>query len=159
MRPLRRHVGFREDRLHRAFRHTRFAVDAVHRINIEHHVVLIEAFHRAHGHAVGVFAVVARFANSVRHWLPYPQPELVCQSRWTAHLVGPYTVIPSKTERKCPGVAASLGGALLRTGREEARLGFRAPNAISARNRQAGFAHACLKDYAKTAVTGACSST
>ena len=66
-RPLRRHVGLGEDRLDRAFRHARLAVDAVDRVDVQHHVVLVEALDRADGHAIGVLAVVARFANGVRH--------------------------------------------------------------------------------------------
>ena len=76
MRPLRRHVGFRKDRLHRALRHARLAVDAVLRIDVQHHIVLIEALDRADGHAIGVLAIVTRFANSMRHFLFPPQTEV-----------------------------------------------------------------------------------
>src|SRR5262249_48325107 len=65
--PLRRHVGLGEDRLHGALRHARLAVDAVHRVDVQHHVVHPEALHGADDRAVGVLAVIARLTNSVSH--------------------------------------------------------------------------------------------
>src|SRR5262249_32461076 len=37
LRPLRRHVGFRENGLHGAFRHACFTVDAIDRVDVKHH--------------------------------------------------------------------------------------------------------------------------
>src|SRR5207302_2044042 len=65
--PLRRDVGLGEDRLDGTLRHTRLTVDAVLRIDVQHHVILPEALDRADRHAVSVLAVVARLANSMRH--------------------------------------------------------------------------------------------
>src|ERR1700677_415110 len=70
-RPLCRHVGLGEDRLDRALRHARFTIDAISWIDVQHHVVLVKAFHRTHGHAVGVLAIVTGFANCVRHCSTY----------------------------------------------------------------------------------------
>ena len=58
-RPLRRHGAFHEDGLDRALGNARLAIDAIDRIDIEHHVVLVEAFNRADDAAIGVFAIVA----------------------------------------------------------------------------------------------------
>src|SRR5579871_2627301 len=65
--PLRGDVGLGEDRFHRAFRHARFTVDAVLRIDVKHLVVLVKAFHRADDAAIGVLAIVAGFTNGVSH--------------------------------------------------------------------------------------------
>src|SRR6516162_10117342 len=65
--PLTGDVGLGEDRFHGTFGHTRLAVYAIVRIDIEHHVVLVEALHRTNRHAIGVLAVVARLANCVSH--------------------------------------------------------------------------------------------
>jgi len=43
------------------------AVDAVHGIDVEHHVVLVEALDRTDHAAVGVLAIEARLANGVSH--------------------------------------------------------------------------------------------
>src|SRR5262249_59924368 len=76
VRPLWRHVGFGEDRLDRAFGHARLAIDAIIRVDPKHHVVLVEALHRADRDAVGILAVVTRLANGVSHRLsgPFFQP-------------------------------------------------------------------------------------
>src|SRR5262249_44986031 len=42
VRPLGRDIGLGEDGFHGAFRHAGFTVDAVNRIDVQHHVVLIE---------------------------------------------------------------------------------------------------------------------
>src|SRR5262249_35429663 len=65
VRPLGRHIGFGEDRLDRALGHARLAVDAIIRIDPKHHVVLVEALHRANRDAIGILAVVTWFANCV----------------------------------------------------------------------------------------------
>src|SRR5262245_29777188 len=67
LRPPRRHVGVVEDRLDRAFGYARFAVDAIVGVDIQHHVVLIEAVARANDDAVGVLAILARLANDKCH--------------------------------------------------------------------------------------------
>src|SRR5262249_20061593 len=56
-----------EDRFHRALRDTRFAVDAIDGVNVQHHVVLVETLYRADNGAVGVLAIVARLADGVSH--------------------------------------------------------------------------------------------
>src|SRR5262249_32124808 len=50
-----------------ALRDARLAIDAVHRVDVQHHVVLIKALHRADDTAIGVLAIVTRFADSVSH--------------------------------------------------------------------------------------------
>src|SRR5579875_1079521 len=65
--PLRRNVGLGEDSLDRTFGNTSFTIDAVNGIDVKHLLVLVEAFHRADGHAIRILAVVARLANSVSH--------------------------------------------------------------------------------------------
>src|SRR5262245_20094772 len=102
--PLRGHIRLRENRLDRAFRHACLAVDAVARIDVKHHVVLIEAFHRTYGHAVGVLTIVARFANSVRHWFN--------PTRWempdTTAGASDFICMGRKSGAKCP--VAARGG-------------------------------------------------
>lgn len=65
--PLRRDIGLGEDRFDRAFRYAGFAIDAIAWIDVKKHVILIEALNRTNRHAIGVLAIVARFANSMRH--------------------------------------------------------------------------------------------
>src|SRR4030095_16615423 len=69
-RPLCRRVRLREDRLDRALRDARLAVDAVFRVDVEHHLVLVEALYRADDATVGVLAVVTGRGDDVGHdWL------------------------------------------------------------------------------------------
>src|SRR5207253_1410697 len=65
--PLRWHVGFRVNRLHRALRNTGLTIDTIDRIDVEHHLVLVEALYRTDDDAIGVLAIVARLANGVSH--------------------------------------------------------------------------------------------
>src|SRR5262249_44343138 len=65
--PLFGHVVFVKDRFDWAFRNTGFAVDAFIRMDVQNLLAFVEAFHRAHHHAIGVLAAKARFANNVRH--------------------------------------------------------------------------------------------
>src|SRR5207249_6131845 len=86
VRPLRRHVYFREDRFDRALGHTSLAVDAIIRSDVQHHVVLVEALHRADRDAVGILAIVTWLANSVSHRLcdPFLRPGCPrgCSAAW-----------------------------------------------------------------------------
>src|SRR5262249_59175726 len=65
--PLGRHIGLDEDRFDGALRHARLAIDAIYRVDVQHHVILIKALDRTDDTAVGVLTVIARFANDVRH--------------------------------------------------------------------------------------------
>ena len=56
-----------EDRLDRAFRHAGLAVDAFVGMDVNHLVSLVEAFHGADHHAVGVLAGEAGLGDDVRH--------------------------------------------------------------------------------------------
>src|SRR5262249_17055574 len=47
MPPFLGNIVFMEDRLDRAFRHAGLAVDAILRVDVEHLLALVEAFHRA----------------------------------------------------------------------------------------------------------------
>src|SRR5262245_33934094 len=66
-RPLGRGVRLGVDGLDRALRDARLAVDAVLRVDVEHHLVLVEALYRADDAAVGVLTVVARRGDDVSH--------------------------------------------------------------------------------------------
>jgi len=66
--PLVRNVHIRKDGLDRAFRNTQSAVDALHRIDIEDLVALVEAVDRADFDAIGVLAIDAGLADYVGHW-------------------------------------------------------------------------------------------
>ena len=66
-RPLRGHVGFAEDRLDGALGHARFAVDAVVRVDVQHHFVLVETFDRTDDAAIGVFTIVAVRRHNMSH--------------------------------------------------------------------------------------------
>src|SRR5690349_19247292 len=66
--PLGRDVRFGKDRLDGALRHARLAVDAVDRIDPQHHVVLVEALDGTDDTAVRVLAVVARLAYHMGHF-------------------------------------------------------------------------------------------
>src|SRR5262249_39377904 len=65
--PLVGKVVLVEDRLDRALRDARLAVDALLGVDVEHLRPFIEAIDRADDHAVGVFAVEARLGNDVGH--------------------------------------------------------------------------------------------
>src|SRR5262249_16429535 len=67
LRPRLRHIPFVEDRLDGTFRDARLAIDTLYRIDVEHLLVLIEAFHWAYGYAIGVLAIAARLANDEGH--------------------------------------------------------------------------------------------
>ena len=67
VRPLGGNIGLGEDRFDGTLRHARFTVNAVDRVDIQHHVILPEAFDRADDAAIGVLAIVARLADSVSH--------------------------------------------------------------------------------------------
>src|SRR5579875_1187809 len=67
MGPLGRNIGLREDGLNRTLRDTGFTIDAVYRIDVKHLLVLVEAFHRADSHAVGILTIVTRLTNGVSH--------------------------------------------------------------------------------------------
>jgi hypothetical protein len=65
--PLRGYVIILEDGFDWAFRNAFLAVDARARVNVKHHVILIEAIDRADSDTIGVLAVKTRFANNVCH--------------------------------------------------------------------------------------------
>src|SRR5262245_17053769 len=59
--------GLVKDCLHGALRYAALAINAFHRVDVQHRPVLVEALARADNHAVCVFAVLAGFANDIRH--------------------------------------------------------------------------------------------
>src|SRR5581483_9878350 len=65
--PLSRDIGFGEDGFYRTLGHACLAIDAIHGVDVEHHVVLIEALDRADDDAIGVLAIVTGFATGVSH--------------------------------------------------------------------------------------------
>jgi hypothetical protein len=69
--PLFWQVVFLEDGFDGALWNTRFAVDALLRIDVEHRLTLVEAFHGAHHDAVSVLAVETRFGDDVSHFSPF----------------------------------------------------------------------------------------
>src|SRR6266480_879042 len=75
--PLVRQGVLREDRLHRAFRLTRTAVDALLGVDDEYAFGLVDAVDRADIHAGLVFDVDAGLGDDVGHW---PRPTLLKQS-------------------------------------------------------------------------------
>src|SRR5262249_35803851 len=82
--PLLRHIAFKEDGVHRALRLARVAVDARVRIDVQHHVILVEALHRADDYAVGELAIAARFAHNIGH-----RRYSLCKVSWgTRALIG-----------------------------------------------------------------------
>ena len=66
---IERQVYLLDDRVHRARRDARAAVDAHLRIDIDADIVRVKAVHRARRHAVRVAAVTAIIGNDVRHEL------------------------------------------------------------------------------------------
>ena len=65
--PLRRQVGLREDGFDRALGHAGLAVDAVIRVDVEHLLVHVEAFHRTDDATIGVLTVVTWGGDDVSH--------------------------------------------------------------------------------------------
>src|SRR5262249_19615137 len=72
--PAGRYLLLEEDGLDGAHRYAAAAVDAVLRVDVQHHLVLIEALDRTNGHAVGVLAIVARLGDDVAHTGPFFWP-------------------------------------------------------------------------------------
>ena len=64
--PLRRNGAVVEDRLDRALRDARLAVDAVVRVDVEHLLPFVEAIAGADRDAVGVLATDAGFGDDKR---------------------------------------------------------------------------------------------
>ena len=67
--PLRGYIDIGINRLDRAFRQARFAVDARARIDVEHRLILKEAIARTNCHTVSVFAIATRLRNDKSHSL------------------------------------------------------------------------------------------
>jgi len=73
MRPLGRHFGFFKDRLNRALRHARIAIDASVGIDYQHVVIKVKRFYRARYCTIRITAVDARFRNDVCHSVQPPE--------------------------------------------------------------------------------------
>src|SRR6185295_15129538 len=65
--PVGRSLVFREDRLHRAYRLTSAAVDALIRVDVEHGLALVDAVHGADLDAGLVLHVDAGLSDDIRH--------------------------------------------------------------------------------------------
>jgi hypothetical protein len=68
MRPLARHIAFVEDCYDGTFRDAGFAIDAGIGIDVKLPIVFVKALGGTYDHAVGVFAIVTRFADDIGHW-------------------------------------------------------------------------------------------
>jgi hypothetical protein len=64
---LIRHGDIEENRLDWAFGHASLAIDALFGVDKELHFIVVKALARTNGNAVGVLAVMTRFANYKRH--------------------------------------------------------------------------------------------
>ena len=73
--PFLRDVHIRKNGLDRALRNTKCAVDALFRVDVEDLFALVEAVDRTHLDTVGIFAVVARFADHMSHWAKFSSQE------------------------------------------------------------------------------------
>ena len=67
MLPLHGHIGFEENRVHRAFRYAGIAVDTSLWINYQHFASISKRFDWTDFHTSGVLAVPARFGHNVCH--------------------------------------------------------------------------------------------
>jgi hypothetical protein len=65
--PLFGNVALRKNRLHRAYRHTRCAVDTFVRVNVQPIIDFVETVDGAHLHTIGVLAAYTRFSHNVGH--------------------------------------------------------------------------------------------
>jgi 6-pyruvoyl-tetrahydropterin synthase len=87
LRPLLRQVVERENRRHGAHRDAGAAVDALHRVDVEHlglgevGLVLLrmDAIDRAGVDAGGIFGSNARFSDYVCHWRCFPRYQYIAQ--------------------------------------------------------------------------------
>jgi hypothetical protein len=66
-RPSSGDFRFLKDRLNRALRPARIAVDAVVGIDIELPVILVKTFARANDDTIGVLAIATRLAHDIGH--------------------------------------------------------------------------------------------
>ena len=80
---IKARLGVGLDGVDRAFRLADPAIDALVGMNDEHILALVEAVHRAHFDAIGVFALDANFSDDVSH---LPHTESGCAARQFAHL-------------------------------------------------------------------------
>ena len=60
-----------ENRLNWAFRYTRFAVDALFRVDVKHLLAFIETFYGANNHAIRISASLTGLSYHVRHAEPF----------------------------------------------------------------------------------------
>jgi hypothetical protein len=67
MHPLAGNTRLVEDRFNRTLRHASFTIDALLRVDIELHGVVVEAFTRTDDHAVRVLAVMTRLTHDIGH--------------------------------------------------------------------------------------------
>src|ERR1039458_8861203 len=77
--PLNRKITFGIDRLYRAYRDTRTAIDALHRVDVEHRCRIpfdlifsrMDAIYRAGINTGSVFSPHTRLCNDVCHWVSF----------------------------------------------------------------------------------------
>src|SRR5436190_11700393 len=67
MSPPRRHLGITKNRFHGTFGNTGIAINALVWVDIQHHLVLIEALAGTDHDAIREFAIVTRFTNDIGH--------------------------------------------------------------------------------------------
>tara|TARA_B100000809_G_scaffold62817_1_gene59555 strand:- start:3765 stop:4118 length:354 start_codon:yes stop_codon:yes gene_type:complete len=70
--PFIRQIVFMEDGFDWTLGNACFAVNAFVRVDVKYFVTLVEAFHGADYHAIGVFAAKTGLGNHVRHLRPSP---------------------------------------------------------------------------------------
>src|SRR5688572_12986317 len=61
------HIVLMKDSLHGTLGHAGFAVDALIRMDVEHLIAFVKAFHWAYNDAIGVLAAKAGLSNDVGH--------------------------------------------------------------------------------------------
>ncbi len=97
-----------ENRLDGAFGHTRFAIDAMERVNVKHRLSLVETVARADNDAIGMLAANTRFGNDKRHEILLWTQSIPRADTVEQRIENPVNCSHSSCPRK-PGIGHAVG--------------------------------------------------
>lgn len=128
LRPFLRYIILVEDRLHRAFRDARFAINAFVRMNVEELPVLIKTIDRTYDHAIGVLTIKTWCRDNVCHLLALQVVDenhsIAASLNYNLRLLNRNALAITETELKLIAAAATIGLSSI------PKNGYNAPAAI-----------------------------